>query len=83
MLYDKLFPNSEDSLDNLQLYVQCLKLSWIELKHLGINFDISVEHLLSFTNHLMNQLNIVKTPNEKVEKLSMILDVILNTLKLY
>lgn len=82
MLYNKLFPK-EQSCTDLKIYQQCLKLSWIELYHIGCHEKVkNINHFLSNTNMLLKKLDKTKAPSNKVNILSEIINISLNTLRL-
>jgi hypothetical protein len=82
MLYNKLFPK-EQSCTDFKIYQQCLKLSWIELYHIGCHEKVkNINHFLSNTNMLLKKLDKTQAPSNKVNILSEIINIILNTLRL-
>ena len=80
-LYDKLFPKESSAIDNI-IYDQCVSLSWIEPSHVGVDPKINVNSYLPFTIQLMNQIDKVKSPNDKLEILTKVIDCISKSLKL-
>ena len=80
-LYDKIYPKKQSQVDKL-IYNNCLKLSWIEAKHLILkaktnNYDIFMDNLKqSFTN-----LDLEKSPKKKYQVVIEIFQTILKLKK--
>ena len=80
-LYDKIYPKKQSQVDKL-IYDNCLKLSWVEAKHIitkakNNNYDIFMDNLKqSFTN-----LDLEKSPKKKYQAVIEIFQTILKLKK--
>ena len=80
-LYDKIYPKKQSQADKL-IYDNCLKLSWVEAKHIitkakNNNYDIFMDNLKqSFTN-----LDLEKSPKKKYQAVIEIFQTILKLKK--
>ena len=75
-LYDKLYPAFASNID-LIILRNCLKLSWIEPKHLiengnNYNFDIFMDDIKQYFNEFEKE----KSPNKKIKILNKIFKII-------
>ena len=77
-LYDKLFPKKAND-DDERFYQQCLRLSWIEPKHLKQE-NLFIDNFLPITNDYFEQINNEKSAVGKLEILSKIFDAINNVI---
>ena len=65
-LYDKLFPDDSDN-DDIIIYNNCCKASWVELKHfIKGKDDYILENFIPDTNHYFQQINKEKSPRKKL-----------------
>ena len=65
-LYDKLFPD-EPGDDDIIIYSNCLKVSWVELKHfIKGKDDYILENFIPDTNIYFQQINKEKSPRKKL-----------------
>ena len=77
-LYDKLFPKKSNDEDE-KFYQQCLRLSWIEPKHLKQE-NLFIDNFLPITNDYFEQINNEKSAVGKLSILSKIFDAINNVI---
>ena len=77
-LYDKLFPK-KPSLEDITFYNQCLKLSWIEPKHLK-QANLFFDNFLPITTSYFEQMNNEKCGLGKLEIIYKIFDAINNVI---
>ena len=77
-LYDKLFPKMENDEDK-KFYQQCIRLSWIEPKHLKQE-NLFIDNFLPITNKYFEQINTEKSAVGKLEILSKIFEAINNVI---
>ena len=65
-LYDKIFPNEPD-LDDIKIYHNSVRLSWIEPINLIGNNNYIFDNFLPETKELLLQLDIEKSPLGKID----------------
>ena len=73
-LYNKLYPANPTQLDSIIL-MNCEKLSWIEPKHLikdDFNFELFINEIIFH----FNQLEKIRNPQRKLDKIISIFDII-------
>ena len=65
-IYDKIYPNEPEK-EDLKVYNNCVKCSWVELKHFvkGKN-DYVLENFVPDTIKNFEQINIEKSPRKKL-----------------
>ena len=73
-LYNKLYPANPTQLDSIIL-MNCEKLSWIEPKHL-IKDDFNFEFFINEIIFHFNQLEKIRNPQRKFDKIISIFDII-------
>ena len=77
-LYDKLFPDEPDN-DDIIIFKNCIKVSWVELKHfIKGKDDYILENFIPDTNIYFQQINKEKSPRKKLMCMSEIFTCIHN-----